>query len=128
MAGDLHPPAPPLPREPDAIAALSQVGWSVAVRADFDQAGLAHGRALLNAAPAAIPWRMNTTDYLATAPEGTDTLHLQDEDAPGDEHVVPTMRKHSVPAYEEDRLAALPPTSSPEYQARLLQEVRPDAA
>lgn len=50
---------------------------------------------------------MSTTDYLATAPEDTDTLHLQDEDAPWDEHLVPTMRKHSVPAYEEDLLPAL---------------------
>ncbi|MFE2519407.1 DUF2399 domain-containing protein [Streptomyces mirabilis] len=97
----------PSQRECNAVAALSDAGWNVAVRADFDQAGLAHVRALLNAAPAAIPWRMSTTDYLATVPEGTDTLHLQDEDASWDERLVPTMRKHSVPAYEEDLLPAL---------------------
>ncbi|WP_037623135.1 DUF2399 domain-containing protein [Streptomyces aureus] len=97
----------PSRQECGAVASLSDAGWNVAVRADFDQAGLAHVRALLNAAPAAIPWRMRTTDYLATAPEGTDTLHLQDEDAPWDDRLVPTMRKHSVPAYEEDLLPAL---------------------
>ncbi|MFD8737436.1 DUF2399 domain-containing protein [Streptomyces sp. NPDC059618] len=97
----------PSQRECDAVAALSDAGWNIAVRADFDQAGLAHVRALLNAAPAAIPWRMSTIDYLATAPEGTDALHLQDEDAPWDDRLVPTMRKHSVPAYEEDLLPVL---------------------
>ncbi|MFJ6730541.1 DUF2399 domain-containing protein [Streptomyces sp. NPDC091281] len=97
----------PSQQECDAVAALSDAGWNVAVRADFDQAGLAHVRALLAAAPAAITWRMSTADYLAAAVTGTDTLHLQDADAPWDEHLVPAMRKHRVPAYEEDLLPAL---------------------
>ncbi|MEV8628548.1 DUF2399 domain-containing protein [Streptomyces sp. NPDC051079] len=93
--------------ECEAIAALSDTGWNIAVRADFDQAGLAHVRALLNAAPSAVPWRMGTTDYLSATPEGTDTLQLQDSDAPWDHHLVHAMRKHSVPVYEEDLLPAL---------------------
>ncbi|MGW4937317.1 DUF2399 domain-containing protein [Streptomyces sp. NPDC004166] len=98
----------PSRRECEAIAALSDAGWNVAVRADFDQAGLAHMRALLTAAPAAIAWRMNATDYLTVAPEGTDnTPRLQDSDAPWDQHLVPVMRKHSAPVYEEDLLPAL---------------------
>ncbi|MGQ4482092.1 DUF2399 domain-containing protein [Streptomyces sp. SAS_276] len=93
--------------ECEAVAALSDAGWNLAVRADFDQAGLAHVRALLAAAPVAIAWRMSTADYLAAAPQGADTLHLQDADAPWDEQLVPVMRKHSVPVYEEDLLTAL---------------------
>ncbi|MFE1987635.1 DUF2399 domain-containing protein [Streptomyces mirabilis] len=93
--------------ECEAIGALSDTGWNIAVRADFDQAGLAHVRALLAAAPAAVAWRMSATDYLAAIPEGTDALHLLDSDAPWDEHLVPAMRKHSVPVYEEGLLPAL---------------------
>ena len=93
--------------ECEAIGALSDAGWNTAVRADFDQAGLAHVRALLASAPAATAWRMSAADYLAAVLEGTDTLHLRDSDAPWDEHLVPAMRKHSVPVYEEDLLPAL---------------------
>ncbi|WP_406390090.1 DUF2399 domain-containing protein [Streptomyces sp. NBC_00882] len=93
--------------ECEAIAALADTGWNIAVRADFDQAGLAHMRALLTAAPTAVAWRMSTADYLAAASEGTDPLHLMDEDAPWDTNLVPVMRKHSVPVYEEDLLPAL---------------------
>ncbi|MEU3411310.1 DUF2399 domain-containing protein [Streptomyces sp. NPDC006658] len=97
----------PSQRECEAIGALSDAGWNIAVRADFDQAGLAHMRALLAEAPVAVAWRMGTADYLSVVPEGTDVLHLQDSDAPWDDHLVPVMRKHSVPAYEEDLLPAL---------------------
>jgi len=90
-----------------AVGALSDVGWRIAVRADFDQAGLAHMRALLAAAPAAAAWRMTAGDYLAAAPEGADTLHLQDSDTPWDPSLVLAMRKHSVPVYEEDLLPVL---------------------
>jgi len=93
--------------ECEAIGALSDAGWHIAVRADFDQAGLAHMRALLAAAPAAVPWRMNAVDYLAAAPEGTDTLHLQESDAPWDTSLVPVMLEHAVPVYEEDLLPRL---------------------
>ncbi|KUF19248.1 hypothetical protein AT728_22185 [Streptomyces silvensis] len=97
----------PSQRECEAIGALADTGWNIAVRADFDQAGLAHMRALLAAAPSAVAWRMGAADYLAAVPEGTDVLHLQGSDAPWDDHLVPVMRKHSVPVYEEDLLPAL---------------------
>ncbi|OQR59954.1 hypothetical protein B6E66_32535 [Streptomyces maremycinicus] len=93
--------------ECEAIAALSDTGWRIAVRADFDQAGLAHMRALLAAAPHAVPWRMNAADYLAASPHGAGPLHLQEADAPWDAHLVPTMLKRSAPAYEEDLLPVL---------------------
>ncbi|WP_078949448.1 DUF2399 domain-containing protein [Streptomyces mutabilis] len=97
----------PSQRECEAIGALADTGWNIAVRADFDQAGLAHMRALLAAAPSAVAWRMGAADYLAAVPEGSDVLHLQGSDAPWDDHLVPVMRKHSVPVYEEDLLPAL---------------------
>ncbi|MFE5122980.1 DUF2399 domain-containing protein [Streptomyces sp. NPDC056669] len=50
---------------------------------------------------------MGAADYLAAAPEGTDIQHLLDSDAPWDDHLVPVMRQHSVPVYEEDLLPAL---------------------
>ncbi|MEU5609778.1 DUF2399 domain-containing protein [Streptomyces sparsogenes] len=64
-------------------------------------------RVLLAAAPAAVAWRMGAADYLAAVPEGADMLHLLDSDAPWDDHLVPVMRKHSVPVYDEDLLPAL---------------------
>ncbi|MER0485143.1 DUF2399 domain-containing protein [Streptomyces sp. Edi2] len=93
--------------ECEAVGALSDAGWRTAVRADFDQAGLAHMRALLAAAPAAVPWRMSTADYLSAAPAGTDTLHLKKTDAPWDPRLVRVMLKQSVPVYEEDFLPEL---------------------
>ncbi len=51
--------------ETEAIARLTAVGWSLAVRADFDEAGLRHMQALIQAAPTATPWRMSAEDYIA---------------------------------------------------------------
>lgn len=90
-----------------AIGALSAVGWRVAVRADFDPAGLAHMRALLTAAPAALPWRMGAADYLAVATEGTLDLHLEEADAPWEPRLAAAMSAHSAHAYEEDLLPIL---------------------
>jgi uncharacterized protein (TIGR02679 family) len=90
-----------------AVGALSDAGWRVAVRADFDPAGLAHMRALLAAAPGAVPWRMGAADYLAVATEGTLDLHLEEADAPWDPHLAAAMRAHSTHAYEEDLLPIL---------------------
>ncbi|MEV8612952.1 DUF2399 domain-containing protein [Amycolatopsis sp. NPDC051373] len=49
--------------EATVIAALADIGWQVAVRADFDVAGLAHVRMLLAACSRARPWRMGALDY-----------------------------------------------------------------
>jgi Protein of unknown function C-terminus (DUF2399) len=89
------------------VGALSDAGWRIAVRADFDQAGLAHVRALLATTPSAVASRMSAADCLASAPSGTGTLHLQESDAPWDPSLVSVMLKHSVPAYEEDLLPLL---------------------
>jgi uncharacterized protein (TIGR02679 family) len=90
-----------------AVGALSDAGWNVAVRADFDPAGLAHVRALLAAAPAALPWRMSAADYVAVAIEGTLDLHVEEADAPWDPHLAAAMRAYSAHAYEEDLLPVL---------------------
>lgn len=90
-----------------AIGALTEAGWRVAIRADFDPAGLAHMRALLAAAPAALPWRMDATDYLAVATEGSLALHLEDADSPWDPHLAAAMSARSAHAYEEDLLPLL---------------------
>ncbi|WP_127354151.1 DUF2399 domain-containing protein [Actinacidiphila soli] len=50
----------------------------LAVRADFDPAGLRHVRAVLAAAPTAWPWRMSSHDYrqaLANLPSGAIELN-----------------------------------------------------
>jgi uncharacterized protein (TIGR02679 family) len=90
-----------------AVGALSDAGWNVAVRADFDPAGLAHMRALLAAAPAALPWRMSAADYLAVATEATLDLHLDEADAPWDPHLAAAMNARRAHAYEEDLLPIL---------------------
>ena len=51
-----------------AIAALSEVGWRVAVRADFDAAGIRHVNAVLTGVPGAVPWRMTSADYRHSVP------------------------------------------------------------
>jgi hypothetical protein len=49
--------------EVEAVARLVSAGWRVAVRADFDGAGLAIAGALLAGVPGAVPWRMDATHY-----------------------------------------------------------------
>ncbi|WP_167746179.1 DUF2399 domain-containing protein [Streptomyces wuyuanensis] len=90
-----------------AIGALADVGWRVAIRADFDPAGLAHMRALLAAAPTAVPWRMNAADYESVAQHGAIKLRLQESDSPWDPHLAPAMKAHSAHVYEEDLLPLL---------------------
>ncbi|MEV7869686.1 DUF2399 domain-containing protein [Streptomyces sp. NPDC088124] len=55
----------PSQTELDAVARLAATGWRVAVRADFDGAGLALVRAVLAAVPHAAVWRMTASDYIA---------------------------------------------------------------
>lgn len=46
-----------------ALGRLAAAGWNLLVRADFDEAGLRHVRALLDGIPTARPWRMGECDY-----------------------------------------------------------------
>lgn len=51
--------------ELQALARLAAAGWCIAARADFDSAGLALLRAVLNTVPRALGWRMSAADYTA---------------------------------------------------------------
>jgi uncharacterized protein (TIGR02679 family) len=93
--------------EAAAVAALSSAGWNIAVRADFDPAGLAHMRALLRAAPDAVPWRMRSSDYLALAEQRGLDLALSSDDTPWDTTLAAAMVKRGAHVYEEDLLPLL---------------------
>ena len=56
-----------------AIARLVTVGWNVAVRADFDAAGIRHVTTLLKGIPGAVPWRMMTEDFVESKPSAPAT-------------------------------------------------------
>lgn len=94
-----------------AIAALEGEGWNVAVRADFDAAGLRHVNAILAAAKGAHAWRMSVTDYL----EAMDALGTINAWRPGQEVPDPTwdtglgmvMRESGIPVFEESLLPLL---------------------
>jgi hypothetical protein len=91
------------------IAALPAAGWRVAVRADFDPAGLAHVRTLLSACPEAIPWRMTAADYAASEPTpGTDgPVSVTPDDTPWDPTLARAITASGAPAYEEALLPKL---------------------
>lgn len=91
-----------------AVAALTAAGWRVAVRADFDPAGLMHVRALLDAAPTAVPWRMSAADYLESrVAEDQARLKVAPKSSPWDPGLARAMNKRGVAAYEEDLLSQL---------------------
>lgn len=94
-----------------AIGRVSASGWRVAVRADFDPAGLGHVAAILKTVPDAVPWRMGTQDYLAAArgirDEGERGVLDRLPDTPWDPLLVVTMRTTGVAAYEEGLLPLL---------------------
>ncbi|GAA2007438.1 DUF2399 domain-containing protein [Microbacterium ulmi] len=90
----------------DAIAALADAGWQVAVRADFDTRGLQHVRTLLAAAPAAKPWHMNATDYRASVRSAAAAVGVVLE-TPWDPELGAEIGRRGVAAYEEDLLEVL---------------------
>jgi uncharacterized protein (TIGR02679 family) len=100
----------PSGREVDAIGRLAARGWRLAVRADFDEAGLAHVGTILRAVPDARPWRMGAQDYLAsiagTAPTGRGRLRSVPE-TPWGPSLSQVMTRHGVAAYEETLIDVL---------------------
>ncbi|UOY03710.1 DUF2399 domain-containing protein [Blastococcus sp. PRF04-17] len=99
----------PSAREIVTIAALPATGWRVAVRADFDAAGLAHVRAILAACPQAVPWRMSAADYMASDPTPDDTGRVlaAAADTPWDPALAEVITTTGAPAYEEALLDKL---------------------
>ncbi|MER7772933.1 DUF2399 domain-containing protein [Kitasatospora sp. NPDC096140] len=98
----------------------------MAVRADFDVAGLHHVSAVTVAQPAAQPWRMAADDYRQSLNVGTDRWTYPLDPA----HLPPTpwnpalevaMRRHRRPGFEEglldtllgDVLTGHPPQAAP---------------
>ena len=96
-----------------AIGRLSSVGWSVAVRADFDEAGLVHAATLLAGIPGAIPWRMGVEDYLASLESMHLDVNLVTTDSttmpatPWDPRLSEAIQERGVVAFEEYLLGEL---------------------
>ncbi|NUU21794.1 MAG: DUF2399 domain-containing protein [Streptomycetaceae bacterium] len=94
-----------------ALARLTEHGWRLAVRADFDTAGLAHVAQILAHAPDATPWRMRASDYqqaadrTASGPEPLLQDHLMT--SPWDPVLADTMRSRGLSAWEECLLPEL---------------------
>jgi uncharacterized protein (TIGR02679 family) len=97
--------------EIDAIGRLTSVGWRVAVRADFDEAGLAHVAALLDGVPRSIPWRMDADAYRASvaSPDNVNnSLDLKSlRDARWNIDLTAAMRESGIAAHEEVLLPLL---------------------
>jgi uncharacterized protein (TIGR02679 family) len=92
-----------------AIGALADAGWKVAVRADFDPAGLFHVRSLLAGCKSAVPWRMDATTYRTAAATISDVtpLDLTSDDTPWDPTLGPAMKTGATLVFEEDLLEDL---------------------
>ncbi len=102
----------PSAREIDAIARLAAAGWRVAVRADFDEAGLQHVDAVLKAVTTARPWRMDAADYLASlaGTSSTDHARLRGRTIPAtpwDPQLQRAMSERGLAAYEETLIDVL---------------------
>ncbi|GCD19277.1 hypothetical protein CTKZ_08390 [Cellulomonas algicola] len=95
----------PSSRELGALALLPVAGWRVAVRADFDQAGLRHVRDMLAAIAGAVPWRMGADDYMRSLTlAGADPLAALNRvvgETPWDPALAVEMRNRRQAAYEE---------------------------
>lgn len=99
----------PSASEISAIGRIAFAGWRIAVRADFDAAGVGHVGAILGAVPDAVPWRMNAGDYidsLRTAMQDRVLLELV-PDAPWDPTLPEAMRETGLAAYEESLMPLL---------------------
>lgn len=99
----------PSGEEVAAIARLALQGWRIAVRADFDSAGLEHVAAVLDKTPGAVPWRMSADDYTASLEHviGEEVPLDRLPDTSWDPGLLAEMRERGLAAYEESLLPAL---------------------
>lgn len=99
----------PSAEEIAAIARLALQGWRIAVRADFDAAGLEHVAAILDKTPGAVPWRMSADDYAASLEHViAEKVALERlPDTSWDPQLSVEMYERGVAAYEESLLPAL---------------------
>lgn len=91
------------------MSRLAERGWNIAVRADFDAAGLQHVAAVLKAVPSARPWRMRTYDYLQSlqAPIADGVALDEIPDTSWDVGLAAAMRERAAAAFEETLLREL---------------------
>ena len=90
-----------------AIARLIDAGWQIAIRADFDAAGIAHVAAVLGAAPSSRPWRMGASDYEQSLSTGGTVPLAHVGDTPWEPALGTAMRAHGLAAFEEAMLPDL---------------------
>ncbi|MDP2316539.1 MAG: DUF2399 domain-containing protein [Pseudomonadota bacterium] len=96
--------------EVESIAGLERVGWRLAVRADFDSAGIRHVGQLLRAAPGAVPWRMMLEDYDQSRREDDWVVDLDRRSLPEtfwDARLFERMQETGAAAFEESLLPKL---------------------
>ncbi len=84
-----------------AIARLIDAGWRVAVRADFDAAGIAHVAAVLRAAPSGCLWRMGTSDYHESLKDGSTVPLRGVPETPWEPGLASAMRTRGLATFEE---------------------------
>ena len=121
----------PSAREVVAVGRLAAAGWRVAVRADFDEAGLQHVGALLAGVPGAFPWRMSAADYeasLGAVNVVEDELDIDRLRAPWAPELLEAMKVRAIPGFEEALLEQLledvargEPPGSPPSQVRVTE-------
>ncbi|MFJ3980107.1 DUF2399 domain-containing protein [Streptomyces sp. NPDC090021] len=101
----------PSAAELHALTCIATSGWRIAVRADFDSAGIQHVRAVLDAVPGAQPWRMNAESYTRSLhPDplyGTELDLARLPDTEWDPTLQAAMHACGRPAYEEALLDQL---------------------
>jgi uncharacterized protein (TIGR02679 family) len=90
-----------------AIARLIEAGWQIAIRADFDAAGIAHVAAVLGAAPSSRPWRMGASDYEQSLSTGGTVPLAHVVNTPWEPALGTAMRAHGLAAFEEAMLPDL---------------------
>ena len=88
-----------------ALARAAVAGWRVAVRADFDPAGIRHVTALLAGIPGATPWRMSLRDLERSVPVASSPGPIPP--TPWDESVGRAMLDGGCIAFEEALLPEL---------------------
>lgn len=88
-----------------ALSALADAGWRLAVRADFDPAGIRHVNAILAAVGTAVSWRMRCPDYLASRPSLAGSAPVPD--ASWDAELRGAMETTGAAAFEEALLPEL---------------------
>ncbi|MBY0493426.1 MAG: DUF2399 domain-containing protein [Cyanobacteria bacterium] len=91
------------------MARLALTGWRIAVRADFDSAGLEHVATILRAVPDAAPWRMGVTDYVDSLQRAMqEEIRLERvPNAAWNPELSTVMRENGLAAYEEVLLPLL---------------------